>query len=109
MVRQARSAASGGAQRRGVAQGPRLAELARGHAEAALDALVEIAIEGGSEAARISAANAILDRAYGKPGAGGGDALAPDGPTNPKDLSDDELLSIASAGGARAAAPPEGA
>nr|BAT25892.1 hypothetical protein [Aureimonas altamirensis] len=70
---------------------------------------MEIAIEGGSEAARISAANAILDRAYGKPGAGGGDAAAPDGPTNPKDLSDDELLSIASAGGARAAAPQEGA
>ena len=107
MVRQARSAAAGGARRRGAAEGARLAELARGHAEAALDALVEIAVEGGSEAARISAANAILDRAYGKPGAGG-DAAAPDGPTNPKDLSDDELLSIASAGGARTAAPPEG-
>ena len=108
MVRQARSAATGRARRRGVAQGARLAELARGHAEAALDALVEIAVEGGSEAARISAANAILDRAYGKPGAGDAAPAAPDGPTNPKDLSDVELLSIASSGGARAAAPPEG-
>ena len=42
--------------------------MAREHAEAALQTLVDVAEdEGASEAARVSAANAILDRAYGKP------------------------------------------
>ena len=56
-----------------------LAEMAKEHAEKALGVLVQIAQGGESEAARVSAANAILDRAYGKPmqahevgGAGGG-------------------------------------
>lgn len=44
-----------------------LAELAKGHAEAALRALVDIAKNGESESARVSAANAILDRSYGRP------------------------------------------
>lgn len=44
-----------------------LAEMARDHAEAALRTLADIASNGESEAARVSAANAILDRAYGKP------------------------------------------
>ncbi len=44
-----------------------LAELAKDHAEQALQVLVEIALDGESEAARVSAANAILDRGYGKP------------------------------------------
>lgn len=44
-----------------------ISELAKDHAQSALDTLVQIATAGESEAARVSAANAILDRAYGKP------------------------------------------
>jgi hypothetical protein len=44
-----------------------LSEMAKDHAETALTVLVEIARQGESEGARVSAANAILDRAYGKP------------------------------------------
>lgn len=44
-----------------------LAEMAKKHAEQALAVLVGIAVNGESDAARVSAANAILDRAYGKP------------------------------------------
>jgi hypothetical protein len=39
----------------------------RQHTETALDTLVTIATAGQSEAARISAATAILDRGYGRP------------------------------------------
>ena len=42
------------------------AELARQHAPAALQVLVQIMQTGVSEAARVSAATAIMDRAYGK-------------------------------------------
>lgn len=44
-----------------------LSELASGHIEVALNALAEIAASGQSEAARVSAACAILDRTYGRP------------------------------------------
>ena len=44
-----------------------LSELASGHVETALAALAEIAASGQSEAARVSAACAILDRCYGRP------------------------------------------
>ena len=45
-----------------------LATAARAHAEDALGVLVEIAMDkGAGETARVSAANGILDRAYGKP------------------------------------------
>lgn len=45
-----------------------LAEMAKDHAEAALETLVSIHKSGTEPAsARVSAANAILDRAYGKP------------------------------------------
>lgn len=44
-----------------------LAAKAKTHADTALKALVEIAKRGESETARVSAANAILDRGYGKP------------------------------------------
>jgi hypothetical protein len=60
-----------------------LSELASGHIETGLSALAEIAVSGQSEAARVSAACAILDRCYGQPrpapvtaelrGHGGGD------------------------------------
>lgn len=48
-------------------QGATLAELARANTKVALQALVAIASKGESEAARVSAATAILDRGYGKP------------------------------------------
>lgn len=45
-----------------------LMAMAKEHAEDALKVLVDIAKNpGASEAARVSAANAILDRGYGKP------------------------------------------
>tara|TARA_R110000851_G_scaffold183340_1_gene332595 strand:- start:1639 stop:1941 length:303 start_codon:yes stop_codon:yes gene_type:complete len=44
-----------------------LASMAKEHAEKALKVLAEIAALGQSESARVSAANALLDRAYGKP------------------------------------------
>jgi hypothetical protein len=50
-----------------LASGVHLSELARQYTEDAVGALVEIVRSGVSDAARISAANALLDRAYGKP------------------------------------------
>jgi hypothetical protein len=44
-----------------------LREIAREYTEEALEALVAVLRDGESEAARIQAANAILDRGYGKP------------------------------------------
>jgi hypothetical protein len=44
-----------------------LAALARDHAELAMSTLVDVAHNGESEAARVSAATAILDRGFGKP------------------------------------------
>lgn len=50
-----------------VEQKATLEELARSHTETALNALVSIATKSDSDAARVSAANALLDRGYGKP------------------------------------------
>lgn len=44
-----------------------LGELAKALAPEALDALASVMRTGQSEAARVSAANSILDRGYGKP------------------------------------------
>ena len=44
-----------------------LSELARQHTNDALDTLVEVMKSGQSDAARIAAATAILDRGYGRP------------------------------------------
>jgi hypothetical protein len=44
-----------------------LAEMAKDHAELALQTLVEVATASESDAARVSAANALLDRGYGRP------------------------------------------
>lgn len=44
-----------------------VAELAKPHAHMAIETLVSICRDGESDAARVSAAQAILDRAYGKP------------------------------------------
>jgi hypothetical protein len=49
-----------------VVQKLTLEELARTHTDTALAVLVEVAQHGQSEAARVSAANSILDRGYGK-------------------------------------------
>lgn len=44
-----------------------LEELARVHTTTALQTLVSVAAKGESEAARVSAATALLDRGYGRP------------------------------------------
>lgn len=44
-----------------------LKEVAREYTEDALRTLAQIMVEGESESARVAAANAILDRGYGKP------------------------------------------
>ena len=48
-------------------QNERLTELAKSHSELALKVLVDVAVKGKTDAARVSAANALLDRAYGRP------------------------------------------
>lgn len=50
-----------------IAQGIALSTLAQQYTETALETLVAIARSGESEAARVSAAVAILDRGHGKP------------------------------------------
>ena len=45
----------------------RLCELAKEYSHDALLTLVDVAKNGRSDAARVSAANALLDRGYGKP------------------------------------------
>ncbi|WP_191569078.1 hypothetical protein [Paracoccus yeei] len=59
-----------------------LSEMAKDHAAQALKTLAEIAKQGQSEAARVSAAVAILDRAYGKP------------MPAPEPINDDEALPV---------------
>ena len=44
-----------------------LSELAREHTNDAVDTLLEVMKSGQSDSARIAAANAVLDRGYGKP------------------------------------------
>ncbi len=84
-----------------VIQKATLSELARKHTTAALRTLVDVAATGTSEAARIAAASAILDRGYGKPPA----AIEHSGPdggpieyTDPFDLSEEDLAVIAAQG-----------
>ena len=48
-------------------QGARLSELAKSYTDIAFSTLVDVAINGSSDTARIAAANSILDRGYGKP------------------------------------------
>ena len=45
----------------------RVSDIARRHTDAAMAALADIVQNGQSESARISAAIALLDRAWGKP------------------------------------------
>lgn len=57
----------GSKQRATVDQSGTLAELAQAHTTTALATLVRVASSSESDAAAVSAANAILDRGYGKP------------------------------------------
>ena len=50
-----------------LGQSQTLTELARSLTEDALNTLLDVARNGRTDAARVSAATAILDRGYGKP------------------------------------------
>ena len=58
---------SGSTNKSSPEQSQRLSELAKTYTEEALQTLVDVARNGRTDAARVSAANALLDRAYGKP------------------------------------------
>lgn len=47
--------------------GATIGELARAHAEDAIQTLVQVAKSGASDSARVAAANALLDRGFGRP------------------------------------------
>lgn len=67
-----------------IEQQATISELAKQHGPDALQALVDIATMGQSESARVSAANALLDRGYGKP-TQTVDNTSSDGTMTPKD------------------------
>ena len=48
-------------------QSQRISELAKAYTEEALHTLIDVSRNGLTDAVRVSAANALLDRAYGKP------------------------------------------
>ena len=50
---------------RGVQQGE-FSSAAKKYSQQALETLVDVAVNGRSELARVSAANSVLDRAFGK-------------------------------------------
>lgn len=52
--------------------------LARRHTASALATLIEIALRGSSESARVAAANALLDRGWGKPGSAQPESIVPE-------------------------------
>ena len=64
--RQGAGRPSGSANKSSAEQSQRLSELAKTYTEEALETLVDVARNGRTDAARVSAANALLDRAYGK-------------------------------------------
>lgn len=78
-------------EKRNIARGPTAPSLraqARTHALEALEALASLAKGAASESVRVSAANALLDRAYGKPASGAAKAL------QAKDDGDDEGVEV---------------
>lgn len=84
----------GGISRATRTQKATLSELARKHTATALGVLVNVAQKGESESARVAAANAILDRAYGKPSQSHQHSGPNGGPIPTVDLtnvSDDDL------------------
>ena len=58
---------AGASKKASLTQSQRLSELAKAHTGEALNTLLDVARNGRADAARVSAANAILDRGYGKP------------------------------------------
>lgn len=74
-----------------VEQGGTLAELARAHAPAAIKTLADIAAKGESETARVSAANALLDRGFGRPTQSHEHSGPGGAPIEYKNLSDEEI------------------
>ncbi len=59
-------------------QAAELRTLARRQTASALATLIEIATQGSSESARVAAANALLDRGWGKPGPAPPDSVMPE-------------------------------
>ena len=58
---------SGSTNKSSPGQSQRLSELAKAYTQEALKTLVDVARNGRTDAARVSAATALLDRGYGKP------------------------------------------
>jgi len=58
---------AGASNKASLEQSQRLSEGAKVHTGEALSTLLDVARNGRTDAARVSAANAILDRGYGKP------------------------------------------
>ena len=58
---------SGSTNKSSPEQSQRLSALAKTYTEEALETLIDVARNGRTDAARVSAANALLDRGYGKP------------------------------------------
>src|ERR1051325_6261857 len=69
-----------------------LREIAQVYSGEALETLAHLMRSAVSEATRLSAANALLDRAYGKP-TQMTDGVSP--PSDPAEMSDAELVAIA--------------
>ncbi len=61
-------------------------EAAQRHALGALDSLAALARGANSEAVRVSAANAVIDRAYGRPAPGSRAAFEDDGGEGPLEV-----------------------
>ena len=79
--------------------------IAASYGESAVFALAEIATDKAQPAAaRVSAANALLDRGFGKPAQ---TLQGPNGqpliPSKPADMTDEQLAAIAAGGGPTAA------
>jgi hypothetical protein len=68
-----------------------LSDLARAHTETAINVLVQVAQASESDAARVSAANAILDRGYGKPTQLNEHTGKDGGPIQTEDLTENEI------------------
>ncbi len=73
-----------------IEQKATLEELARSHTELAVNVLVQVAKASESDAARVSAANVILDRGYGKARQAIEHTGKDGGPIETIDLSDSE-------------------
>lgn len=74
-------------------------EIAREYTAVAIKALADVVQNSESDAARVSAANAILDRAYGRPSQSVAISGADGGPVrHAHELTDEALAKIAAGG-----------